>query len=360
MSIKTLKVDHIRNLTSIKINPSPSINLFFGKNGSGKTSLLESIYFLGLARSFRSHRLTSFIEREYQTCSVFGEIQHDTHLLNIGVSRGLEKKQQIKIEGIIQQSVSELAQYVPIQLINPDSFTCLQASPSVRRKILDWGAFYENPSFGMLWKKMQLSLKQRNALLRKTTMNSIELEAWTNSFLETSLQIDQFRTHYMEKLIPEFKHTIDSYTTLKSIELSYYPGWNKLKDLKEILTHNQSRDILLGYTTSGPQKADLRVTQHGIPATDVLSRGQQKILVCALKIAQGRLFEKTKNQPCVFLIDDLPAELDIDHCQQFIQMISSLTSQFWLTAINTESLLPLLTRNTIKMFHVEQGHIHLN
>ncbi|MBE8233225.1 MAG: DNA replication and repair protein RecF, partial [Endozoicomonadaceae bacterium] len=110
--------------------------------------------------------------------------------------------------------------------------------------------------------------------------------------------------------------------------------------------------------TAGPQRADLKITYQGRLASDILSRGQQKILVCALKVAQGKLFEKTHKQRCVFLVDDLPAELDPEHCEQFINMINPLFSQFWLTAINTEQLQPFFSKKTIKMFHVEHGAIN--
>lgn len=164
MSLGRVTVTAVRNLHPVTLNPSPRINILYGPNGSGKTSLLEAIHLLGLARSFRSQRLSPVIQHEQPACTVFGQVLwNDGRVRNLGVARNRLGELQIRIDGQNVRSAAQLAESLPLQLINPDSFRLLEGAPKVRRQFLDWGVFHVEQRFLPAWHRLQTALRQRNS-----------------------------------------------------------------------------------------------------------------------------------------------------------------------------------------------------
>ena len=164
MSLSRVSVTAVRNLHPVTISPSPRINILYGANGSGKTSMLEAVHLLGLARSFRSTRLLPVIQHEQAACTVFGVVDEaEGGLRNLGVSRERNGEFTIRIDGQNARSAAQLAEIMPLQLINPDSFRLLEGAPKIRRQFLDWGVFHVEPRFMGTWQRLQKALKQRNS-----------------------------------------------------------------------------------------------------------------------------------------------------------------------------------------------------
>lgn len=139
MSLTRVSVTAVRNLHPVTLSPSPRINILYGDNGSGKTSVLEAIHLLGLARSFRSARLQPVIQYEEAACTVFGQVMLANGIAsNLGISRERQGEFTIRIDGQNARSAAQLAETLPLQLINPDSFRLLEGAPKIRRQFLDW------------------------------------------------------------------------------------------------------------------------------------------------------------------------------------------------------------------------------
>lgn len=360
MPLKRLSVTAVRNLHPVTIYPSPHINLIYGDNGSGKTSLLEAIHILGLARSFRSTRLQPVIQHQHEACTVFAELLLDNGVVtSMGITRSKHADYQIRIDGQSVRSTSQLADTLPLQLINPDSFRLLEGAPKQRRQYLDWGVFHVEHQFLSTWQRLQKSLKQRNSLLRRGRIERSQLAPWEAELVAASERIDQFRRAYLAKLKPVFEDVLARLVSLDELTLSYFRGWDKERDLQAVLDTQFERDCQLGHTQAGPQRADLRLRIKGMNAAEVLSRGQQKLVVCALKIAQGYLLkEYGRQQDCVFLVDDLPSELDEHHRKALCTLLEGLNCQVFITGVEAEQLARCWQKETLlTMFHVEHGHI---
>ncbi|MCG8533196.1 MAG: DNA replication/repair protein RecF, partial [Desulfovibrionales bacterium] len=343
-------------LVSVTLLPSPSINIIHGANGSGKTSLLEAIYFLGMARSFRSHKIKPIIRSGQQSCTVFGKVFNESQSWNLGVSRDLGANFRIHINGESSRHTSPLAATLPLLVINPDTFRLLEGSPKDRRHFLDWGVFHVEHQFLDTWKKFQKAMKQRNALLRHGKIDSSLLNVWNTEFIRNGELIDKFRNQYFDQLKPVFEETIAQLCGVEGIQLSYQRGWDKERSLAEVLEKTLSRDQDAGYTQWGPHRADIRVRYKSVAAVDSLSRGQQKIVVSALKLAQGHLYRCHKKQGCVYLIDDLPSELDQAHRARLCTMLENMKSQVFITCVEKDSLDSIWQPGTqVKMFHVKHG-----
>ncbi|MDY7219843.1 DNA replication/repair protein RecF [Denitrificimonas sp. JX-1] len=359
MAISQLQITGIRNLQPVTLHASARINILHGDNGSGKTSVLEAIHLLAMARSFRSTRLQPMIQHERASCTVFAQIEHtDGSQTSLGISRDRQSELRIRINGQNARSAAQLAQLLPLQLINPDSFRLLEGAPKMRRQFLDWGVFHVEHQFISAWQRLQTSLKQRNSYLRHGIMDSSIIAAWDHELCLASNEIDQLRRAYITQLKPVFEKTLAKLLNLPSLTLSYFRGWDKNSDLQEVLDRNLERDKALGYTQAGPQRADLRVRIEKNNAVDILSRGQQKLVICALRIAQGYLLSQARRNECIYLVDDLPSELDEQHRSALCQLLDELECQVFITCVDKQLMSSGWRTDTpVSLFHVEQGQI---
>ena len=359
MAISQLQITGIRNLRPVTLLTSPRINILYGDNGSGKTSVLEAIHLLAMARSFRSTRLQPMIQYEQNSCTVFAQIQrNDSTQSSLGISRDRQSELRIRIDGQNARSAAQLAQLLPLQLINPDSFRLLEGAPKMRRQFLDWGVFHVEHSFISAWQRLQTSLRQRNSCLRHGIMDKSVVAAWDRELCIASNEIDQLRRSYITKLKPVFESTLAKLLELPDLTLSYSRGWDKDSRLEEVLNKNLERDRALGYTQAGPQRADLRVRIGSNNAVDILSRGQQKLVICALRIAQGYLLSQARRNECIYLVDDLPSELDEQHRLALCQLLDDLECQVFITCVDKQLMSSGWRKDTpVSLFHVEQGQI---
>ncbi|WP_423359907.1 DNA replication/repair protein RecF [Pseudomonas citronellolis] len=359
MSLTRVSVTAVRNLHPVTFSPSPRINILYGENGSGKTSVLEAVHLLGLARSFRSQRLQPVIQYEQAACTVFGQVQLANGMTsNLGVSRERQGDFQIRIDGQNARSTAQLAETLPLQLINPDSFRLLEGAPKIRRQFLDWGVFHVEQRFMVAWQRLQKALRQRNSWLRHGRLDGASQAAWDRELCTSSDEIDGYRRSYIQALKPVFERTLGELIQLDQLTLSYYRGWDKDRELSEVLNGSLLRDQQMGHTQAGPQRADLRIRLGGHNAAEILSRGQQKLVVCALRIAQGHLINQAKRGQCVYLVDDLPSELDEKHRRSLCRLLEDLGCQVFITCVDPEPLKDGWRTDTpVAMFHVEHGHV---
>ncbi|MBY0544706.1 MAG: DNA replication/repair protein RecF [Gammaproteobacteria bacterium] len=357
MKFSKVIINNVRNIIEVNFYPSNKFNFIFGTNGSGKTSLLESLYYFGHARSFRSHLIKRIINHDHQIMTLFGElISPDNFTLTIGIQRDNQQTSKIQIQKQQIKNTGELATLLPILLINPDSFTLLEGGSKLRRALLDWGVFHVEQSYYAQWVRFQRYLKQRNMAL-KQGLSCEQVAAWDEEFCILGNEIDEFRKKYCEELHLKFLPIIQELLPDISIDFSYHRGWTKERELKDLLKEHFIEDKDRGYSFYGPQRGDLVLKIGTVPLVDFLSRGQQKVVVCALRIAQAQLLHEQTKKECIFLIDDLAAELGDVYRSYLIEELNKLNAQVYITAIEKESLWQSLQNKDVKMFHVEQGRL---
>ncbi len=357
MAILKFSVFNLRNIETLKISPGANINLIIGPNGSGKTSILESLHLLGSQRSFRSGDTRSLIKNNCDHYAVYGQIKLEKEMSStpIGVMRNMSGQQAIKISGEKVRSAAKLAQLLPMQVIDPGSFKLLEGGPKARRQFIDWGVFHVEHSFHQDWCRLNRCLKQRNTALKHARIGKPTLNLWDREFVECGDRITSFRETYIKSLEPLFRQTLSQLTTMPNISLSFYPGWDSKISLGEALQRSLHQDKSRGYTQYGPQRADLKIRFLGRNASQMLSRGEQKIIVAALKIAQGKYFNMATGRKCIYLVDDLAAELDDAHKNSIFKLLSDLNSQVFITAVNINTVDYDWLGSKVTMFHVKHG-----
>ena len=203
---------------------------------------------------------------------------------------------------------------------------------------------------------MRRLLKQRNALLRQSTQYR-QLAFWDQELVRLGGELAGFRASYCQAITPLIKEMTADFLPEFDISLGFYRGWEKDTPLDALLEAGFERDRSLGYTGVGPQKADVRLKANGVPAQDILSRGQLKLLVCAMRLAQGLYLNQHSSRGCIFLIDDFASELDVDKRRLLAARLKQCASQVFITAIDTGQLADMMDASDCKLFHVEQGKI---
>lgn len=359
MSLTLLAVNNLRNLIDVKLHPIERFNLFYGANGSGKTSLLEAIYFLGLGRSFRSRLHTRVIQQGATHFSLFSQIQQGNQLLPVGIERHANGDSRIRIAQENARSIVEVTRLLPIQLLNPDSRFLLLGSSKLRRQFMDWGVFHVEPTFLKSWQHAQRALKQRNAALKSRTSHTL-VRLWDAELDIAAQVLNQQRKDYVAELTVVFSKIIQGFLTEgHAVSLQYKSGWDESQGLNEVLEKSLSRDVQLGYTQYGPHRADLLIrVDRTLPAQDILSQGQQKLVVYALHLAQGILLKQQTGKRCVYLLDDLAAELDAESQRRVALVLNEIDAQVFVTGVDRRALAELEQVSEARVFHVEQGRIY--
>ncbi len=362
MHLNTLSISNLRNITQAELTLVPGFNLFFGQNGSGKTSILEAVHLLTSGRSFRSTQAKNIIrigEPSYRVSGLVSPLGErlKRSLLPLGIERFASGATKIRLAEKDCHSMAELAKVLALQLINSDSYDLLEADPSHRRRFIDWMMFHVEHSFHPVWQRFNRALQQRNALLRmESTEQGGDIAAWNHELVQTGQIIDTQRKALLAEFIPIFSERVAELLGLKKeISIRYEQGWPTDYSLEEALNKYLSRDLALKYTTVGPQRADLEILIDGIPAKSLLSRGELKLFIAALLIARAVLFHKKEGHRCVFLVDDLHAELDDRAAGALIGALSSLESQILISSVLKEAVSSFLKSGEVRCFGVENG-----
>lgn len=356
MSLSRLHIDSFRNIASAQLQLGDGLNLIYGQNGSGKTSVLEAIYFLGMGRSFRSHLSQRVIKSDQDQLTLFANLESGDQETKIGLRRYRSGETEVKMNGDRVKRLSTLAETLPIQVITPESFSLLFEGPKSRRQFIDWGAFHTDKSFYSAWANVRRILKHRNQMLKSETPYQ-QIQFWDKELVRYAEIVTDIRKRYVGSLNERLKGIIEEFLPQVDVKVSFTRGWDSKTDYQSLLQAQYPRDLAAGHTASGPHKADLRLRVGTLPVQDVLSRGQLKLLVCALRIAQGKLLKQQIDKNSIYLVDDLPSELDARHRKLLLQQLSDTGAQVFVTAIEPAAIMDSLNTPPVKVFHVEQGRV---
>lgn len=364
MSLAELNVSGFRNLSIAGFCPEQGFNVVLGDNGAGKSSLLEAIYLLGTGKSFRTHHPLSLIHMSasaFQVLGVLSPLQ-----LSLAVERQATGEQRILLQGEGVRSASELAAIFPVLAMTLNDDQLFEGSPKVRRQFLDWGVFHvEHDRSRLLFHHFQRAIKQRNSALKSVKLSHNELTTWTREFIVAAERLDQVRAAYFEQLVVAFETICQSASVFafgQDLTLHYSRGWDKKLSLAEALVRpaTQARERETGLTMVGPQRADIRLMWQQLPAKEVLSRGQKKVLAYCLKLAQLKCLLAQGAPKPVILVDDLSAELDQAHLLALLKQLSEFNTQTFLTALDDKQFPdPQLWGRSaqINKFHLRNGQI---
>lgn len=351
MHLSKVEISDFRNLISASFIPCSSLNVISGSNGSGKSSLLEALYFIANGRSFRSNRLGNIINKESRCFTLFGETG-DAVSHRIGIRRCNDNESITRVDGRDLARRSDLIHLLPMQVISPESIELLTEGSERRRSFMDWGLFHVEHAYHHHLSHYLRALKQRNSLLKQGRRD--ELLHWNPIIEEEGNKLSVMRRKYIADLEPDIRILLQELLPEIEIAFQYQQGWNKEQSLQEALSLSVENDLRLKYSTVGPHRADLQVKSEGTRVSDTLSRGQLKLVAIAMLLAQIITIHRDTEKRPIILVDDIAAELDAEHRQVLLESLFKLDTQLFVTTPDSQ-LVDHQRWLQKKMFHVEHG-----
>jgi DNA replication and repair protein RecF len=356
MRFKRLIVKKVRNLADLDAQLNPGLNHFFGSNGAGKTAVLESIHLLCRGRSFRSPLLRDVITRGEDALLVRAE-WHDEYLgdRSVGIQRSLSTGTEVRLDGRKVSKISDIARLTPLQTLLPDVSELVFGGPKLRRSWLDWGMFHVKPDYLAVLRDYLRVLKQRNAVLRSPNGSPTMLAPWDAELSSRAAEVTAFRREYLSMLNGHLNNILDSLVPELRVSFEYQQGWTAGQSLEKLLGQRGTGEVKYRVTQWGPHRADIRFKVSERDAAKVLSRGQGKLLATSMKVAQVALLNAEQSRASIFLIDDVGAELDLEHSDRFFRLLREQGSQVISTSVQPMDRDYGFPVTEIDMFHVEHG-----
>ena len=347
MPVQRFRAENFRCLKNIELDADPHYNLVTGANASGKTSLLEALAYLGRGKSFRGAPTSNLVRHGEQEFVLFAKVSTGQRLASVGVRNG-RAGLEVHIDGSADAAVADLAALLPLAVIDPDVHDLVAAGPDQRRRYLDWIAFHVEHDFLGHWRRYRRALKQRNAALKS---GAAGLDAWDAELVEHGMKLDAARRATLAICEPSLEEQGGELLG-GEVAFEYRPGWPEGRTLAEALADGVERDIAQGATQAGPHRADLKLIHDDRQARRLVSRGQQKLLACAMVLAATDVVQTQLERPMLLLLDDPAAELDSASLERLMGRVFALGSQVVATALDPKVL---RFPEEPARFHVEQG-----
>lgn len=312
MILKTLRVQNFRTHSDFILEIGEKSTLISGANGSGKTSLLEAIYFALQGTSFRSSDKEILRNDGSSWFRIDLKDSRDS-LRTIIFNNAVQKsKKQFLVDGNRKARLNANLR-IPVVLFEPDDLQLLSGSPTRRRNFLDYFLSQIFPSFQLALTRYNKALKQRNNLLKRDNVSKDELFPWNLMLAEYGAEIISKRQDFLELLNSKIEEVYFEISGVKDeIEIDYLGEKVSKNEILAILSENIERDKILGYTNFGPHKHDIQFIFNKKPAQNVASRGENRSLVLALKFIETDILADLTSKRPIVLLDDVFSELDDD------------------------------------------------
>jgi len=354
MILRQAKVRNFRLLRQLQFELHPRLNILYGDNGAGKSSILEALYVLARGDSLRGGAAELVTDGE-SAWRVEGhlDLEDRTPEKRIDV-RWVERRLQATIDDVTVRR-ADLVRTLPMLSMDPTMHRLVEEGPGIRRRYIDWGVFHMEHRFHSVWLRMSFALKQRNAALRARA-RAADIRPWNQQLAEAAIDITEMRNRHIDALqravTPHWQALLGDVRW----SLAFSRGWKAdVDDYAALLEANYEADLKLGHTREGPHRAELRIMSDNTRLQTRISRGQQKLLVAAMVLAQGDLYREQHGVAPIVLFDDFTAELSKASQASLFDRLTQIPGQKILASLEYEGMFS--SHRDHVMFHVEHGRI---
>jgi DNA replication and repair protein RecF len=374
MIIKRIHIENFRNHFSSVLLPNKLINIIYGANGSGKTSILEAITIATIIKPFTNVVDSSLVNVNYQNYGI--KIDFINHL-NLDYSAEIKydkfSKKVIKNSYEDNPRAKDIIGIVPVVFLSPDLKSITSGTPENRRDFIDRILSQSSKLYVEDLINFKKVIKQRNSILTNYKRNGIfdkdTFQVYTDLFIELSVKIIQRRSKFIMEFDPIFQKYYANITNHKeNVSLEYLMNnKNELNDFdkNEIKNYMENKaknlyvaELARGTTLFGPQKDEILIQLNQGNAREWASQGQHKSLLISLKLAEFDYLLNFTNETPIILLDDIFSELDDNRSQLVLDTIIEKQAQTFVTLTN-----PNLWKRDIniiketKFFKVQNGEV---
>ncbi|MEY2560809.1 MAG: replication and repair protein RecF [Verrucomicrobiota bacterium] len=325
-----LQLRNFRCFEALAIEFAPGFNFFIGRNGQGKTSILEAACVLLRLQSQRSSTLAPIIRFGQKSFAVSSFLEN--HRLEFRYSA---LRRRVTLDHVEQRPLDEYLRLARVVSFANTDIELVRGSSEARRRYLDFLATQIDPLYRPTLRAYERALRSRNALLKSPHPRLRELAAYDPPLLEHGAKLRAMRARLVERLAPlaAAAHREISGTG-ETLELRFAPGNGD--DFARDLENSHPQELRLRQTIVGPHRDDIELVVEAKAASQFASEGQQRTVALALKIAQAQIFLMEEGAPPLLLIDDIFGELDpvrrnalLEHLPAGSQKFVTATTMQW-------------------------------
>ena len=358
MILKSLFGKNFRNFEKFYIEFSDKGNLIFGKNGSGKTNLLEAIHYLSIFKSFRSYKSLNSVKFNQKGFELKGNFDNNGTKMNIEFFNESDKKEIMLNESRIYRFSDVIGEF-PTVLVSPEQYIITSGAPEARRRFIDVLLSQIDKDYLHSLIKYKRILRQRNEALKNPNAkaDSTFVSSWDSELAQYCYIILNKRVNCINRLD---KFSRDIYQEISNspdvLKLSYYSSikeYQNIDSINRMYMKNLKRDLEFYTTTIGPHRDDIKIELKGRNVKDFASQGEHKTVLLSLKVAEYYLLKEVKNSSPAVLMDDMSSMLDRSRLKSFLDLFKNF-GQYFITSVDSDDIKPDIHGLTIK---INEGNI---
>lgn len=329
--IKTINLKNFRNLSSLRLTFDQPKVFLYGPNGIGKTSVLESIYFVATTKSHRTPDEKEIIKKGEPFVQVKISTQENRYELVCS-----KTGKRASINGIEKRKISDFIGHLRVVMFAPGDLDLVKGTPSDRRQFMDLEWMQLDKGYLRALNHYKHALKQRNSLLKKIDIKDdyTFLDILGDQLYEAGIEIIRERRAFINSL-DQIMKTVYPVFSNHHVEITYEPDVDE-KAFRNHLSRQQKQDISYQSTVTGPHRDDFIIRFNGFDAKRYASQGEQRLIVVALKFALLKVIEEKTGQKAVLLLDDILSELDEDKQNRFLKQLPKTHQIIMNSALPTE------------------------
>lgn len=340
MFLKEIEIINFRNISQINFLPSNNINLIFGNNAQGKTSILESINILGRLKSHRTSKMHETIKWNEEWARIEGITSSDK--LTVFIS----KKNKTRMVNDKQLNTVKYLNNIKTISFFPEDVFNLFNNPSERRKFIDGIIFLLEREYLEIYNNFKKYLSMRNRILKENNRDMILLNSIDEQFIKLGKIIEDKRIKTINKINPIIKEITSQLSNNEwDMELEYLP--NSLNKDSKVIANEFER----GYSLIGPQRSNVNFKINGLTGKNYFSQGQSRIAILGSKMAIIKMVKDETGSNPIFLIDDIGGELDYIRKSLLIEFLTNSEIQSFITSVEK------ISDMEITSFEIEKGTI---
>ncbi len=376
MRINRLQINNLRNHSASDLSFDDSLNILYGLNGAGKTTVMEAISICGFSKSFMPSSDASVICEGRESYLVSCKAVNDYGIpYQAAVNYFTGKKKKINSTFGDNLNPKDIIGELPMVILSPDYKMITFGAPSDRREFLDRLLSQASRLYMEELIRMKKAMKQRNNLLTQAK-NGVPvdyslIEPWNAIFVRASAEVIIRRRNFIADFIPYFRKVYNEIAgDREEVGIAYLPDSLDESAVPEItkeeiidiydrtLISRMREEYARGVTSIGPQKDELRIAVNGRLARDAASQGQHKSLLISIKFAEFEFLKNQKNETPLILLDDIFAELDNERANKVIQLIRAHNAQTFITLTDKRYIEGFLGGMSCRSFLVENGQVN--
>ncbi|MBM2816841.1 MAG: replication and repair protein RecF [Ignavibacteria bacterium] len=377
MRISKLIIDNLRNHEHTELHVSDGLNVIFGSNGEGKTTILEAISICSFSKSFLPTSDSSLIQNGVSQFTVSITAENDMKLpYKAGVQFAAGARKKIHSSYGDNLTPKDIIGCLPTVALSPDFKSLTFGAPSDRRSFIDRLLSQSSRTYMDNIYRLNKCLKQRNSLLSSAkSLGATDMElldSWTEEMIKSSVEIISRRSSFINEFIPVFNRYYEIISGGKEqVSIKYEPSRLDTNDetlekekilqvYNELAQKLRKEEMRRGITLFGPQKDELKIMINSGVAKEYASQGQHKSLLISIKFAEFEYLKESTHETPVFLLDDIFSELDSQRSEKIISLLKENSAQTFITITNPQRLISFIPASRSKFFKVAGGVVQEN